>query len=228
MSTTLCHSGPKVGTRDPHEAGQTISLRRADAPAQAGEPVVPATLIILRNGAVRQLLSESLLDESLQRPVQGRGSHANDAVRGALDSLHDGVAVALAIGERHEHVELRLGQREEGQRIGVSHAGSSIISRCSVRHRVRLIGPVAKRSVSTVQVGHLPAWSTLKWMLMDAQVGGQRWPAAIPTQSPRPRLRRRRGRPASAHHRVLALHGHLVRVEIGALNPHASPPFVTR
>ena len=49
-------SGAQVGAGDPHQAGEALSFGGADALAQTGQPVVPATLIVIGHGTAAPTL----------------------------------------------------------------------------------------------------------------------------------------------------------------------------
>ena len=93
-------------------------LRGADAVAEVGEAVVAAALVVeLGVGALGDLLEQALVDHALDRAVERARAHRHRAAEKVLDVAHDGVAVLLAAGQRHDDVH--RGRRQRQERVGV-------------------------------------------------------------------------------------------------------------
>jgi hypothetical protein len=74
-----------------------------------GEAVVAAALVVVfRIGA----LFETLFEEAFDGAVERAGAEPNLAAGAFGDFLHDGIAVAVAVGERDENVESVTGKKE--------------------------------------------------------------------------------------------------------------------
>lgn len=89
-------------------------LGGADPMAQPGQPVVPAPLVIQRRvGSFFGLFDKALIEHPLDRPVQRPRTHPHRSAAQLGDVAHDGVAVLLAVRQRHDDVHDRRRQRQE-------------------------------------------------------------------------------------------------------------------
>jgi hypothetical protein len=96
------------------------SFFHGGATAGFGEAVVAAAfVVVLRIGTFFQFFDEALFEETLDGAIQSAGAEANLSARSLADFLHDGIAMTVAIGERHENVESVPGKKKgsHGQTI---------------------------------------------------------------------------------------------------------------
>src|SRR5271169_5813754 len=89
------------------------SLFHGGAFSGFGETVIAAALVVVLGiGTLFQFFDQALFQEALDCAVQRAGAEANLSAGSLADLLHDGIAVAIAIGERHENVESVPGKKK--------------------------------------------------------------------------------------------------------------------
>src|SRR5262245_2557067 len=94
------------GSRLSQELGQPRRFRHRDLAAETGDAVVPpADIVVFGVWALGQFFDQSILQHSLDRTIEGAGTHFQLSVRSCSDVLHDGVSVALAVGNSYQDVE---------------------------------------------------------------------------------------------------------------------------
>jgi hypothetical protein len=98
------------------EVGETVALGEADPLSEGGEAVIAASFVVVGSRSPVDLLGESEGDQLLQRPVEGCGTHLDQAPARLLDGLHDGVAVRFARRESNE--DMKPGGCEWQKRAG--------------------------------------------------------------------------------------------------------------
>ena len=83
-------------------------------PAQPRQAIVAATLVIVSGvGSFAQFLDELGFEQPLDHRIKGAGTQADTSVCAFSDILQDGVAMAIAIGQRDEDIEGVPRQRKE-------------------------------------------------------------------------------------------------------------------
>jgi hypothetical protein len=75
------------------------------APPDGCQLVVAARLAVVAGDPIRGLLDEPILDEPVERPVEGAGAHANRAVAQLRHPPDQRVAVSLALEQREHELE---------------------------------------------------------------------------------------------------------------------------
>jgi hypothetical protein len=103
------------------------------AAAGFGEAVVAAALVVVLGvGALFEFFDEILFEEAFDGAVEGAGTEADFAGGAFGDFLHDGIAVAVAVGESYENVKGVSGEEEgsHGWTIsGFAIAGKGVLER---------------------------------------------------------------------------------------------------
>src|SRR5438094_6967703 len=102
-------SGPRMGLRrlrdepcgarlahEPREPGGLFA--RQLPPARRDAVVAAADVVVAGIGPLVELLDKAVIQQTLDRSVERRGPEPEAAVGPRRDVLHDGVAVALAVG----------------------------------------------------------------------------------------------------------------------------------
>src|ERR1700730_3009921 len=104
------------------EFRETGGLFDGDAAPERRDAVVAAPhVVFVRIGPLVELLYQSVVQQALDRAVERARADAQLPVRARGHVLHDGVAVALAVGDGDENVERGDGQRH-----------TAIISTCDI------------------------------------------------------------------------------------------------
>ena len=94
--------GPGVG----QQLFQLPGFVHGRAPSDFGETVVTAAFVVVgRVWPLLQFLDVAFFEESLDGAVKGAGAQAHFAAGALADLLHDGISVAVAIGQRHQDVK---------------------------------------------------------------------------------------------------------------------------
>src|SRR5579862_4546148 len=75
------------------------------------EPVVAAALVVVGGiGALFELLDVAFLEQAADAAVESAGAEAHGPAGALVHFLHDGVAVALAVGQGYQDVESVAGE----------------------------------------------------------------------------------------------------------------------
>src|SRR5439155_3302258 len=90
-------------------------LARHFLAARRDAVVAPPGIVLVGMGPVVELLDEAVMEHPLDGAVQRPGAEPQRAAGARGDVLHDGVAVALAVGERDEDMKDGEGQRHVAQ-----------------------------------------------------------------------------------------------------------------
>lgn len=112
---------------------EMASFFHGGAAAGFGEAVVAAAFVVVFGiGALFEFFDEVLFEEALDSTVEGAGAKADLAGGTFSDFLHDGIAVAVAIGEGDENVKGVTGKKERAHRQTISEfaiAGKGVFPR---------------------------------------------------------------------------------------------------
>src|SRR5580658_888157 len=98
------------------------SFFRGGAFTGFGEAIVAAALVVVFGvWALFQFFDEALFEESFNGAVERARAETNLAARAFGDFLHDGIAVAVAVGERDENVESVTGKEERAHDASIAY-----------------------------------------------------------------------------------------------------------
>jgi len=131
------------------------SFFHGGATAGFGKTVIAAAfVVVLRIGTLFQFFDEALFEEAFDGAIQSAGAEANLSARSITDFLHDGIAVAVAIGERHENVESIPGKKKGSH--GQTIAGFAIADKGVFVTRLWLGRQVIRRAAAISKYRQVP------------------------------------------------------------------------
>jgi len=96
-----------------------------------GKAVVAAAFVILL-GTFGELLNEALFEEPLDRCIQAAWAEAQSASGALGDIFHNGVAVAIPVGQRNQDVERVFVEGQERIRLRVFRRHAETISESAI------------------------------------------------------------------------------------------------
>lgn len=100
--------------RKSDDFAQAFDFFGGDAAAEFGDAVIaPALVVQVRMGPLPAFFDGALVEEFLDRAVEGARARIQGCVCAAADFPQDGVAVTLAVGQGHENMQKQRGQRKE-------------------------------------------------------------------------------------------------------------------
>jgi hypothetical protein len=96
-----------------HQLHEPAHLGPRDCQTEAGDVIVPPTLVVGARAALFHFDDQPLLDHARHRAIQRARAQPELAVGARFDVLHDRVAVTVRLGQRQQDVQRGRGKGEQ-------------------------------------------------------------------------------------------------------------------